>query len=96
MEILHTIVFHDQGFVVAGAICPVRTCLVSVLTVIDFYKLLISSLHGLVEQSVPNRCVIDVICGVFFLCCHVAFLFLCGRRSFCHRTEADLFLFLSC
>ena len=27
--ILHAIVVHDQGVVVAGGICPVRTCLVS-------------------------------------------------------------------
>ena len=26
--ILHTIVIHDTGVVVAGGICPIRTCLV--------------------------------------------------------------------
>ena len=43
-------------------------------------------------KSVYNRCVLKVLVGV--MCCHFAVLnFLLVYRDFCHRTEADLFLF---
>ena len=44
-------------------------------------------------KSVRNCCVIEVLVAV--LCCHVGvFLFFCGSRGFCQRTESDVFLFL--
>ena len=43
-------------------------------------------------KSVRNRCVIEVF--IAFLCCHVAFIFVCGCRGFCHRTESGIFIFL--
>ena len=46
------------------------------------------------RKSVCNRFVIEVFCGVKFLCCHIAFWIFCGCRGFRHRTESDIFLFL--
>ena len=36
--ILHTIVIHDPGVVVAGGICPVRTCLVNSNVMVNVLK----------------------------------------------------------
>ena len=41
-------------------------------------------------MSVRNRCVIEVLGGVFVL----SHCFVCECRGFCHRTESDIFLFL--
>ena len=45
-------------------------------------------------RSVRNSCVIKVFGGVFMLS-RCFFGLFCGCRGFCHRTESDLFLFLS-
>ena len=45
-------------------------------------------------MSVRNRCVIEVFGGVFYVVM-LLFGFFCGCRGFCHRTESDLFPFLS-
>ena len=48
-------------------------------------------------KSVHNRCVIEVFGGVFVLsCCFLDFSVGVGAFVICHRTESDLFLFLSC
>ena len=44
-------------------------------------------------KSVCNRCVIEVLGGVFYVVL-LFFGFFCGCRGFCHRTESDLFLFI--
>ena len=43
-------------------------------------------------KSVCNRCVINVFGGIFYVVA-LLFVFFCGCRGFCHRTESDLFLF---
>ena len=45
-------------------------------------------------QSVCNRCVIELFCGVVCVVT-LPFWHFCWCRGFCHRTESDLFLFLS-
>ena len=44
-------------------------------------------------KSVRNRCVIEVLGGIFYNVT-IRFGFFCGCRGFCNRTESDLFLFL--
>ena len=44
-------------------------------------------------KSVRNRCVIELFCGVVCVVT-LPFWHFCWCRSFCHRTESDLFLFL--
>ena len=43
-------------------------------------------------KSLRNRCVIEVLNGVFVLSC--CFLDFCWCRGFCQRTESDTFFFL--
>ena len=44
-------------------------------------------------KSVRNRCLIELFCGVVCVV-SLPFWHFCWCRGFCHRTEADLFLFL--
>ena len=44
-------------------------------------------------QSVRNRCLIELFCGVVCVVT-LPFWHFCWCRGFCHRTESDLFLFL--
>ena len=45
-------------------------------------------------KSVRNRCLIEHFCGVVCVVT-LPFWHFCWCRGFCHRTESDLFLFLS-
>ena len=45
-------------------------------------------------KSVRNRCLIELFCGVVCVVT-LPFWHFCWCRGFCHRTESDLFLFLS-
>ena len=45
-------------------------------------------------KSVRNRCLIELFCGVVCVVTLPFWHFFCWCRSFCHRTESDLFLFL--
>ena len=45
-------------------------------------------------KSVRNRCVIELFCDVVYVVI-LPFWQFCWCRGFCHRTESDLFLFLS-
>ena len=45
-------------------------------------------------KSVRNRCVIELFCGVVYVVT-LPFWHFCWCMGFCHRTESDLFLFLS-
>ena len=45
-------------------------------------------------KSVRNRCVIELFCGIVRVVT-LPFWHFCWCRGFCHRTESDLFLFLS-
>ena len=45
-------------------------------------------------KSVRNRCLIELFCGVVCVVTLPSWHF-CWCRGFCHRTESDLFLFLS-
>ena len=46
-------------------------------------------------KSVRNHCVIELFCDVFFVLSLCPFDISVGVGGFCHRTESDLFLFLS-
>ena len=50
--------------------------------------------HYSSHSSSDNRCLIELFCGVVCVVT-LPFWHFCWCRGFCHRTESDLFLFLS-